>query len=153
MQRVGSFLTARLTGRSLREIGEAQDPPITAQAVHIAIKTALRHAVVEPHEDAVRLEALRLDAIMNGGLFQRAVDGDLGAIDRVLAIMQRRARLLGLDLQPSGLFVRGPYEEPIDPRTVKIEIIGDPEPDRVKFLEEERERLLALVGDNDRTLN
>jgi hypothetical protein len=56
-------------------------------------------------------------------------------------------------LQPSGLFVRGPYEEPIDPRTVKIEIIGDPEPDRVKFLEEERERLLALVGDNDRTLN
>jgi hypothetical protein len=56
-----------------------------------------------------------------------------------------RARLLGLDLQ-TGRALRfgpsGPYEE-IDPKTIEVEIIGNPEMERVRSLEEERIRPLA----------
>jgi hypothetical protein len=56
-----------------------------------------------------------------------------------------RARLLGLDLQTGGALrfgPSGPYEE-IDPKTIKVEIIGNPEMERVRSLEEERIRRLA----------
>jgi len=43
------------------------------------------------------LEALRLDELQDA-VWEKAADGDPGAIDRVLAIMARRSRLLGLDV-------------------------------------------------------
>jgi DNA-binding CsgD family transcriptional regulator len=43
------------------------------------------------------LEALRLDE-MQDAVWEKALEGDLGATDRVLAIMARRAKLLGLNL-------------------------------------------------------
>lgn len=54
---------------------------------------------VETREDAcvVRdLEVERLDSLL-AGVWQRAAQGEPAAIDRVLKIMDRRARLLGLD--------------------------------------------------------
>ncbi|MCG5495636.1 TetR family transcriptional regulator C-terminal domain-containing protein [Ectothiorhodospira variabilis] len=42
------------------------------------------------------LEAERLDALQHG-LWEAAVGGDMMAVDRVLRIMERRAKLLGLD--------------------------------------------------------
>jgi len=42
------------------------------------------------------LELLRLDELLNA-LWDTAIAGDLKAVDRVLKVMERRAKLLGLD--------------------------------------------------------
>ena len=62
--------------------------------------------------------------------------------------------MLGLDIQPGGaprFGNHGPYEE--DQPTVRVELINNPEIDRRRWLEEERERLLGLTQgvtiDND----
>jgi|SRR5690625_1532125 len=61
-----------------------------------AIKKALDDAVSEPAKELVSMELERLDALQLG-VWQQARTGHLGSIDRVLKIMERRARLLGLD--------------------------------------------------------
>jgi hypothetical protein len=62
------------------------------KAVHRALRGELREEVAA----LVTLELHRLDQ-MTLGLWPRATRGDVGAIDRVLRIMERRASLLGLD--------------------------------------------------------
>ena len=112
--------------------------------VHKAIKTTLADLVIEPLEQLRSLELLRLDELI-GAIYEQALAGDIAAIDRVLAISYRRARLMGLDMHPGGALRfgdYGPYEE-VDTKTVKIEIVNDPEWERVRWLESERERLLA----------
>jgi hypothetical protein len=44
----------------------------------------------------VELENARLDRILNA-VWKKAIDGDLLAIDRIIKVMDRRAKLLGLD--------------------------------------------------------
>jgi hypothetical protein len=139
--RVSAMLSMRLQGASLQQIGEAYG--ISFQAVHQAIKSALKNVAVEPLEQIRSMEVLRLDELL-AGIYEMALGGDIAAIDRCLAIMYRRARMLGLDLQPGGGLRFGPngYEE-VDAQTVRIEIVNDPEWERVRWLESERERLLA----------
>ena len=48
MQRVSQMLNLRLQGASLQQITDAQDPPITFQAVSKAIRTTLRDIMIEP---------------------------------------------------------------------------------------------------------
>ena len=81
--------------------------------------------VVEPLDQIRRLELFRLDKLQSA-IWPAAMLGDIAAIDRVLACMTRRARLLGLDLQRPSLFSDRDGEE-IDPSTIKVEIIGDPQ--------------------------
>jgi hypothetical protein len=50
----------------------------------------------EDVEEVVQLELARLDALQLIA-WRRAKDGDLSAIDRILKIMERRAKYLGLD--------------------------------------------------------
>lgn len=68
-----------------------------------AVQTALKEITAEPAREVITLEVERLDAMLLG-LWPRARKGDLGAIDRVLRIQERRARLLGLD-SPARLSV------------------------------------------------
>jgi hypothetical protein len=67
----------------------------------------------------------------------------------VLAIMKRRAAMMGLDKQP-GYFSREDGDGDADP-VVRVQIIGDPEPQRLAWLEAERRRLLALTGEGSPT--
>lgn len=62
------------------------------QAVQAILKATLR----EPADELRRIEAERLDSLMTA-VYRRAQDGDEKALDRVLRVMERRARLLGLD--------------------------------------------------------
>ena len=87
------------------------------------------------------MEAMRLDELQNA-IWPQALLGDIAAIDRCLAIMKRRAAMLGLDLQPRGFYGR---EETDGEQVVRVEIVGNPEIERVRWLEAERERLLALT--------
>jgi hypothetical protein len=66
------------------------------QGAHKAVMAALRNSVREPAEEYKRLELERLD-VAQVALWRQVQAGNLGAIDRLLKIMERRARLLGLD--------------------------------------------------------
>ena len=57
--------------------------------------------------------------------------------------MHRRAKLLGLDLQPSPRLDAGPVDETGRP-VVRVEIVSDPEIKRLAWLEERSERLREL---------
>jgi hypothetical protein len=61
-----------------------------------AVKTALADMKHEPAQELIILERARLDALLMG-IWSQAVKGNQGAIDRALRIMERRAKLLGLD--------------------------------------------------------
>jgi hypothetical protein len=135
VERAAKCLAMRLQGFSLKDIGTAQDPPICPQRVHQIVSKALDDVIVENVEQLRKMEQLRLDEVQ-AVFYERALNGDARALDKVLAIMQRRARLLGLDVQPNATLNsrrhgNGPYE--IDPKTgqpiVRIIVENDPEAD------------------------
>lgn len=61
-----------------------------------AYKAALNRTYREPVAEVRELETQRLDALQVA-VWTAAMRGNLGAVDRVLRIMERRSRLLGLD--------------------------------------------------------
>lgn len=84
----------------------AQQLGITEQGAHKAVMRTLKRLnerIMEQAAEVRRLELERLDAMLLS-LWPQARKGNLGAIDRVLRIMQRRADLLGLDA-PKGIDV------------------------------------------------
>ena len=123
-QRTSQILQMRLTGWTLQQIGDVQDPPVSPVAIFKTITKALKDMVLEPFQDEARaLELLRLDELLVG-VYGKAKSGDLAAVDACLAISTRRARLLGLDIVRSGRF----SEEPFDPANVRLEIVSVPDP-------------------------
>lgn len=90
-------LRLRLEGLTHREIAaQLGVAPATAyRRVHHALEEINRQNAEEA--GMLRdLEALRLDELQSA-IWQQALEGDGGAINRVLAIMTRRAKLFGLD--------------------------------------------------------
>jgi hypothetical protein len=140
MQRVSAILAKRYSGKSLADIGAEEG--VSPQAIHSLIQRALGQIPQQAVADIRILECGRLDELL-AAIWPAAKLGDIAAIDRVLAIMKRRAAMMGLDLQP-GYFSREDGDGDAD-RRIQVEIIGNPEPQRVAWLEWERERLLALT--------
>jgi len=103
-QREIESLELRKAGLTYRQIGERLG--ITEQGAHAAVMRALRRLnerITEAAEEVRRLELERLDRLLLA-LWPQAAKGNQGAVDRVLRIMERRARLLGLDA-PKGVDV------------------------------------------------
>jgi hypothetical protein len=98
--------TAELEAECLRLRREGLTHREIAARLGVAPATAyrrVRHALDQINERNVEdagtlraLEMLRLDELQNA-IWQQAIDGDGKALDRILAIMARRAKLLGLD--------------------------------------------------------
>lgn len=65
-------------------------------AAHKAFKRALARTLQQPAAEVRDLEIDRLDKLQVQ-VWAKAIRGELGAIDRVLRISERRARLIGLD--------------------------------------------------------
>ena len=89
-------LQLRLAGVSYEEIASRlgySDRGSAWRSVMAALKTTLR----EPADELRKLELERLDRLLLG-VWPQAVRGNQGSIDRALRIMERRARLLGLDV-------------------------------------------------------
>ena len=61
-----------------------------------AVKSALKKPLQEPAAELRPLEVERLDAMLSA-IWASVKQGQYGAQDRALKIMERRARLLGLD--------------------------------------------------------
>lgn len=73
-----------------------------ANGARYAVKRALRDTVAEPAAELVAVETARLDLLWQQVLplvtgQQRSPEVRLKAVDRALRIMERRARMLGLD--------------------------------------------------------
>lgn len=95
-------LELRKAGATFREIADGLGYRSVSGA-HKAVMKALTDIPVAAVEELRTLEGERLDA-MQMNLWTRARGGDREAVEQVLKIMARRARLLGLDL-PVGLDV------------------------------------------------
>jgi hypothetical protein len=82
------------------------------------VKNALKATYREPAEDVRKLELERLDRLTLA-LWKRAQNGESEAIDRVLKLMDRRAKLLGLDAPTvsSATLTLAPFQWPDDRET------------------------------------
>lgn len=100
----------RLTGLSLAEIAERLGYA-SAGGAHHAINHALKKTLQEPADTLRKLECERLDALLLG-LWPAAVAGDRRAVETILNLMSRRARLLGLDM-PTTVAMTNPDGSPL----------------------------------------
>jgi hypothetical protein len=90
-------LELRRMGRGYVDI--ASTIGISKSQAHRLVKQGLAdaRAQVEANANELKVEEIsRLDAML-GGLWAGARSGNVAAVDRVLKIMERRAKLLGLD--------------------------------------------------------
>ena len=103
----------RLAGATYSQI--ADDLGISLGGAHKIIMRVLQRLETTAEETAEvvrRLEVERLDRMLLG-LWPQAAKGGQGAVDRVLRIMERRAKLLGLD-KPARQEISGPDGGPLD---------------------------------------
>ena len=88
-------------------------------------------------EDVVQIELARLDALQLIA-WRRAKDGDLSAIDRILKIMERRAKYLGLDTTE-------PQNQGAVTHNTAI-FIGGTEEEYIEQLQQAREQAVAMIS-------
>lgn len=97
LQRQQAALELRRSGLSYSEI--AHRIGIGKTTAHRLIEDAIREASATINDEAREMKALELSRLdgMLAGLWTDARRGNVQAVDRVLKIMERRAKLLGLD--------------------------------------------------------
>jgi hypothetical protein len=101
-ERATEALELRKAGLTFKQIGARMG--FTEQRAHKLVTEELARLNARRAEDAAvtRIEVERLDALL-AAVWPKALKGDLACIDRVLSIMARRARLLGIDAErPAG---------------------------------------------------
>lgn len=105
-------------GYGIERYRKGEEPPTNEALIHAAckdVRTALADRRTELNDgvDELRaLEADRLDRLFFVAYKKAVRDQDLGAVDRTLRIMERRARLLGLDM-PAKTELSGPNGKPV----------------------------------------
>jgi len=82
------------------------------QGAQDAVERAIRRCLREPVESVLVLELERLDAMFTP-MYRRAREGDVGALHGALAVMARRAKLQGMDIDRAE--VSGPGGAPLAP--------------------------------------
>lgn len=97
--RAEQALRLRLLGETYQVIAQSCGYASRGGA-YTAIQRELKRALREPSDDLRKMEIARLDLLWHA-MAPKAVAGDTWSVDRCLAIMERRARLMGLDTQPS----------------------------------------------------
>ena len=93
-ERKRNALELRLAGASYRDIAQALDvSPATAMQ---DCKEALADIPMQQADEMRTVELSRLDRLQRA-VWPKAVKGDLQAVDRAIKIIDRRAKLFGLD--------------------------------------------------------
>ena len=113
----------RKAGASYELIAEKLNYANAKSAENSIRATLQRKYKPEDVEEVVQMELARLDALQLVA-WRRAKDGDLNAIDRILKIMERRSKYLGLDTQTeqvdhtvthnTAIFIGGSEEEYVE---------------------------------------
>ena len=88
-------LELRKCGHTYQQIARALNYRAASGAWH-ATQRGLKTTLREPADELRQLELARLDTLHHA-LWDRAIAGNLRAVDAVLRIMKRRASLLGMD--------------------------------------------------------
>lgn len=94
-EKAAQALTLRKEGLTFAEIASIAGYN-SPQAAHNAVKRAIDALIREPASELLALESERLDGLWRGA-YPAAKAGDTQAIAACLRVMERRARLLGLD--------------------------------------------------------
>jgi orotate phosphoribosyltransferase-like protein len=87
----------RKKGNNYREIAKVLG--VSAPTILADVRAVLKELSKEQQKEAADYKALELDRLetLQVKMWELAVKGDQGAVDRVLRIQERRAKLLGLD--------------------------------------------------------
>lgn len=93
--RAAQALKLRMEGKTFEAIAEELGYA-GKQGAYDAVRRSLAEITREPAEELIRLDLERLDA-MWGVHYLNAQGGDVQALAACLKLMERRARLLGLD--------------------------------------------------------
>lgn len=121
IQRMQAALELRRAGRDYREIGNQLGiGKSTAHRLVLAALAGAREQLEGDVQEAKAEEISRLDGLLTA-LWQKARAGEVGAVDRVLKIAERRAKLLGLDA-PVTLAHTGKNGGPIVTRNDGIDL-------------------------------
>ena len=119
LSRQAQALELRRSGRSYSEI--AQKLGISKSRAHELVRTGIdgaRAQVAGSSDELLALELSRLDGLL-AKVYPMAAQGDLQAVDRVLKICERRARLLGLDAPTRTALQGGGDAPPPNRRTAR----------------------------------
>ena len=108
VERQRRALELRKAGASFEEIASTLGYAGKSGAYR-AVISALKRTLQEPADEVRKLEAARLDRAQRAA-WERMLAGDLEALGKVLKVMERRAKLLGLDA-PAKLPLPDPAEE------------------------------------------
>jgi len=110
-------LEMRKAGATYMQIGNALGISNVAAHKHVmAALKVLTEKTIEDASEVLRLELERLDQLQLQ-LWTKAKQGHLGSIDRILKVMDRRAKLLGIDA-PEKRELTGPNGAPLPTRLV-----------------------------------
>ena len=93
-------LELRLQGLTLAEIAD-QVGYASPSGAYAAVKRALDAEAFDEAAEFRKLHIARLEALI-AGIWNLAREGKLGAVDRVVNLLEREAKLLGLDLTPQS---------------------------------------------------
>lgn len=93
-KRIAQALSLREAGATYEQIGEATG--VSPGQAFRDVEAGLELTITEPAAALRAVEGRRLDRLQRA-MLPAALQGDKGATDRVLKIMERRAKLYGLD--------------------------------------------------------
>ena len=119
-----AILNMRLHGLSFQEIArklpEAGFRRVTVGRIYAIVAKALRSCREQPARELRQLELCRLDQLQ-AAHYKAAMGGDAASAARVLSIMDRRAKLLGLD---AGAEASNSLDEARDSLLKKLEFLA-----------------------------
>ncbi len=108
-------LQLRLEGMTYTDIAESMS--MSVSTVHGYVKDSISAITKEDAEALRDVEVARLDALQHA-VWDRALDGELKAVDTALKIIDRRIRLLGLDMPQQ--VAMGPNDVDLDATVEKL---------------------------------
>ena len=96
-QREQQAVTLRLAGQTYQAISDVMG--VTKGGVYKMVKNSMERTIKHTDESVEILKEIELHRLdrLYARMFPLAEQGSMGAVDRCLKIMERRARLLGLD--------------------------------------------------------
>lgn len=118
-ERQGQILKLRKVGMTFAEI--AEEMGMTASQCRTLYQKAMEDLQVDIEEDALevrRISIQRLNDMINS-LYQRALDGDLMAVDRILKTTEILAGLTGAKIDRVDLTTKGKEIQQIGPEMLQ----------------------------------
>lgn len=95
-EREAQAIGLRLSGATYQQIADVIGYRGPSSAFNAVIRGLDRMLPVQEADDLRRIMAAQIDKL-TFGIWKQATGGHLGALDRVVRLMERKARLLGLD--------------------------------------------------------